>query len=342
MTVPSMADSLAVLLLQAADNGRGPMLFGDSLARARAQAAPFMVGGDFPNTYLEFPLIGDPFLDVTVLYKDLDPGVTVDSPAAEGSEAMLAFQAEAYERFEDVNCGFELDTKAPELPRAAIHFQPRKHRELVAPFCEAIGEPERAQTYLDFNERLPEGWELSFFGLFRGRPGGAMRVCGYLPADVKEACVQDPGYIGKTFDEIGFSAYDEHMLSQVSQLMRVTPGGIDFQFDVYPDGHLSEVFAIDAQFGIEQPEAVMTSFTDGPGAAVMRQLQDWGVADGRWRLGAEAAFARALPVVLEDGSVGRFAFTLMPQWVKARWINGVLQPSKLYLLGHAGLLGDER
>jgi hypothetical protein len=28
----------------------------------------------------------------------------------------------------------------------------------------------------------------------------------------------------------------------------------------------------------------------------------------------------------------------MPQWVKARWIDGVLQPAKLYHIASAGLL----
>ena len=39
-----------------------------------------------------------------------------------------------------------------------------------------------------------------------------------------------------------------------------------------------------------------------------------------------------------DGSTGRYAFTLMPQWVKARWTAGVLQPSKLYHFANACLL----
>ena len=56
------------------------------------------------------------------------------------------------------------------------------------------------------------------------------------------------------------------------------------------------------------------------------------------RIGGDAAFARSMNVRLEDGSTGRFAFTLMPQWVKARWTAGVLQPSKLYHFANACLL----
>jgi hypothetical protein len=60
---------------------------------------------------------------------------------------------------------------------------------------------------------------------------------------------------------------------------------------------------------------VQRAFTQGLVSSVMEQLQNWGVADGRWKLAAQSAFERAIPVVREDGSIGRFALTLMPQWV---------------------------
>lgn len=74
MWKPTHEDSLQVLLLQAADEGRGEVLFGESLKRVAREAAPFLVGRRFPSIYLECPLSGDPFLDITVLYTILEPG----------------------------------------------------------------------------------------------------------------------------------------------------------------------------------------------------------------------------------------------------------------------------
>ena len=155
MRAPSNATALEVLLLQAADDGRGARLFGPSLERARVACRPFMAVEEFPDVYLEFPLAGDPFLDITLLYGELGPGTRIDSPAAAGSEPMLDWCAGVQRDYDDVCCGFELDTKNEQLPAAAVHFQPRAHLELVAPFCEAIGEPERARLYLDLNDRMP-------------------------------------------------------------------------------------------------------------------------------------------------------------------------------------------
>lgn len=338
MKCPSFADSFEVLCLQAADDGRANVLFGDSLQRARTALRPFMVGNTFPDVYMEFPLIGEPFLDVTVLYGELDANTRILSPAASGTEVMLDWYAEASAGHANISCGFELDTKERDCPAAAVHFQPRTNIELVVPFCEAIGEPQRAPLYLDMAARMPEGWPLSFFGLFRGRPKSPLRVCGYLAHEEREACAKDPKHLKAMFDAIGFSAYDEEMLAQASELMATTPGLVDFQFDVYDDGLLGTTFALDAQFAIEQPEAVVASFSDGGGAQVMNLLEQWGAADSRWQLGSQAAFARAIPVERDDGSIGNYAFTLIPQWTKARWKDAVLQPAKLYLLGSAGFL----
>lgn len=338
MKVLSHSVAYQVLVLQAADEGRGPVLFGESVARALDAPLPFLVSEEFPSIYLEHPLIGEPFLDVTVLYGKAARGTRIASPAAGDHAAVFDWFAEMCERYEDISFGFELDIKEEPLPAAAIHFQPRKQVELVRPFCENVGEPARADLYLDLAGRMPEGWPLSFFGLFRGRPGAPLRVCGYLAHAEQEACGRDPSRLATAFESIGFHAYDDAMLDQVAALMAAAPGSVDFQFDVYPDGELGSVFAIDAQFGIEQPEAVRATFETGPGADVMGLLQGWGAADGRWKLAIESAFARALPVELDDGRTGRYALTLMPQWVKARWKDATLQPAKLYHHAYALML----
>lgn len=334
----SHADAFEVLCLQAADEGRGEVLFGDSLARARKEARPFMVGEEFPSVYLEFPLVGEPFLDVTVLYGALSEGTRIDSPAAAGTDGLLDWFSGPASDNDDVSCGFELDTKHAELPAAAIHFQPRRCTDFVRPFCEAIGEPERADLYLDMVNRMPPDWPLSFFGLFRGRPGSPMRVCGYLGEHVTKACGDDSSCVAQVFDRVGFAAYDTRMLEQVSEAMRVAPGTVDFQFDVFPDGSLGTTFALDIQFEIKQPKVVRASFGEGPAGRVMRLLQTWGLADERWRLVPQASFARSLPMALKDGSLGKYAFTLMPQWVKVRWTDCELQPSKLYHLARTSVL----
>lgn len=337
MTI-SYPEAFEVLCLQASDDGRGEVLFGESLQRARRSVPPFLVGSRFPSVYLECPLVGTPFLDVTVLYDTISHGQRVSSNAATGSDALFDWFAGVCETHDGISFGFELDTKHEELPQAAVHFQPRWHAELVEPFCAAAGEGERAALYLDLAERMPRGWLLSFFGMFRGRSGSSLRVCGYHGNEQRQACAESTSHVAEVFDSIGFAAYDDVMLRQISELMALAPGQTDFQFDVLSDGSLGSTFSIDVRFAIEQPRLVRASFEKGPVSQVMRYLQAHDVVDDRYRLAAEAAFARALPLLDDGGAQCVYTFTLMPQWVKVRWTDGELQPSKLYFLGSAGPL----
>ena len=341
MQKPTFADAFQVLLLQLATDGRDKLLLGDSIARVQKACPPFLIGEEFPSVYLEFPFLGEPFLDVTILYNKLAAGERIDSTAAAGTQPILDWFASVCDASGKISMGFELDTKNPVLAQAGVHFQPREKVELVEPFCTAAGEPGRARLYLEQAERMPDGWPLSFFGMFRGRPDSPLRACGYLDNSEKEACASDPNHLACAFDAIGFSSYDEAMLKDICKIMSEAPDCVDFQFDILADGSLSDIFAIDVQFGIEQPAAICESFATGPIAKVMELLESMGAADERWHYAADAAFARALPMQRDDGTIGRFSFTLMPQWLKVRWKAGVLQPAKLYYLGNASFINNE-
>ena len=338
MRALSYEDAYQVLLLQAADEGRGPILFGDSFDRARMVPLPFLVGESFPDVYLEFPLLGDPYLDVTLLYNDLQVGTRVDSPLAGDHGAMFDWFAQASKAQSGLCCGFELDTSNPQTPEAAVHFQPREATSFVRPFFDALGEPERGMLYERQAARMPKGWSLAFCGMFRRRENAPLRVCGYMDKAQQDACASSGECLEQAFRCVGFTAYTSSMLEQVQRLLALVPEGVDFQFDVYPDGSLGDVFAIDAQFQIKQPHVVNEMFETGAPGRVMRQLEEWGIADGRWRQGVQATFARALPIELPQGGMGRYALTVMPQWVKVRWTKGVLQPSKLYLCAQGTVL----
>lgn len=338
MKVPTHAQAFQALLMLAAADGRAETLFGNSLERAMEEVPPFLVGKTFPNVYLEHPLVGDPFLDVTILFSSIEAGTRIASPAVGNHGALIDWYASIHDQNEDISFGFELDTSAASMSQATIHFQPRTHRDLVRPFCELVDEPDRAGLYLSLANRMPKQWSLSYFGLFRGRTASPLRVCGYLSEHEKTACANDPSHLAAVFDEVGFLAYDDAMLRQVATLMDAAPSLVDFQLDVYPNGHIGDTLAIEVRFDVEQPSVVLSSFDAGKGARVMRLLEEWGVADGRWRQATCATFARAINVEDKDAVRRQLALTLMPQWAKVRWTDRKLQPAKLYHLASAGLL----
>ena len=330
--------ALQMLLLHAASAGRGELLFGECLERVKKILPDFVNPGDlddFPDLYLEFPLLGDPFLDVTVLYTNIPDDALIASPLAAGTEQMMAWLAQVKNKYPDVCGGFEIDTKHTSRVTAAVHFQPREHTELAEEFCEIIGEQQYGQLYVKTVGHMPEDLKLSYFGLFKGRPGSPLRVGGYMNREQTTSCADDTDNLIRLFGAAGFTAYDEPMIREISSVLAVSPGTVDFQFDIYPDGSVGDSFAIGTSFAIQQREAILASFYDreGSGAKYFDLLQKWGIADARRKKGLEAVFTGALPM-----KEGALTFSVFPQWFKVRWTGRKLQPAKMYLLAKAGYI----
>ena len=340
MKIPSNSLCCRTLFLQAADEGRGPVLFGENWERSREAVIPFVEGVPFPDVYLEFPLAGEPFLDTTVLLKKIPAGTRFSSPAAAGTEAILDWYAKARAENDGISFGYELDGDNP--GPGAIHFQSYSQYRLAGEFCEAAGEPEVGRLYQDLAGRMPEGWPLAFLGMFRGRPGSPLRVCGYVDGDEKKRCAEDPSRMEAVFRQLGFTAYDAPMIRQLTAVLAAAPEAVDFQLDVYPDGRLGDTFSVDAGFRTMRQQDALDSFDSGAYAKIMGMLEEWGAADSRWKLAAGMCFSRGIPVVDEEGADRLLALVISPNWTKARWRGGALQPSKLYCLVHAELLDPEK
>ncbi|MBR4571680.1 MAG: hypothetical protein IKO19_13560 [Candidatus Riflebacteria bacterium] len=335
MIEPNYKDLFDILCSFAASEGRGPKLFGEDVLRLSEKITPFLIGPSFPNIYLEFPLIGKPFLDATILYNDIESGTRIISTVAGDCSTLLDWYAEVRKKHQNISFGFELDTDAPENTQAAIHFQPRRSVELVEPFCKIIGEEERGKLYLEVLKKMPAGWPLSFFGIFRGRKNAPLRVCGYIDDNIASDVSKEPMKIKAVFDKIGFKDYDNHMLEQISKIILLSYRGIDFQFDVYPDGSFGDTFALDVELKERASKHISKAFENGVSAELMNILKSWGIADERTSMLKDLGLSRFIKITSKDNTEAKFGFTLSPDWIKIRWKKSQLQPSKCYSVMNA-------
>ena len=46
---------------------------------------------------------------------------------------------------------------------------------------------------VDKAARMPEGWSLAFVGVFRGRSGSPLRICGYMSDEEQSAGIRPDG-----------------------------------------------------------------------------------------------------------------------------------------------------
>lgn len=332
---PSQMTVFDALYSIAAGDGRGEALFGNSFSIARDVYERTLIGDEYPDAYLEFPLLGSPGFDLLSIYSNVKTGSRFAPGSGFGYQAMFDWFSSICELRVGASCGIELDTSTGETERAGVYLQYRKRPDLIAPFLDSIGEKARTESFLAVANRMPEDWPPAYVGLFPGRPGTPLRIGGYLGSAAQKACAGDPALLAAQFDQIGFSAYDGEMLSRCCVFLSLAPA-VDFQFDIMPDGTLSDVFGLSLSFNNTSPRQAHACMENGYGAQICRTLQEWGLADDRWKLIAGAAFGRHVPFAREDGSQGRFALCCLFNYAKVKFAGAVAQPSKFYLRLSAG------
>ncbi len=333
---PTQMQTFDALYVLASRDGRDERLFGNSIELARPAYERSLLGKGYPSAYLEFPLMGEPGFDLLTVHGTVEPGDSFAPGAGFGYQPLFDWFA-GIEKLGAISCGIEVDTGDGETERAGAYLQYRRRSELVAPFLQVVGESRRTEGYLDLCARMPSGWPPSYVGLFPGRAGTPLRIGGYMDVEAKEACVKDPQELAAAFETIGFSAYDNQMLARCSKFMQLAPS-VDFQFDIMEDGGIGDTFGLSLSFNDTTPRKAYECMSNGYGARIMELLQDWHLADERWKLIANCAFARHVPFSDEDGHERRLALIIRFNYAKVKFTRGVAQPAKFYLVLTSGEL----
>lgn len=325
----------------ASRDGREEALFGDCIKLARPAYERTLIGSGYPSAYLEFPLLGRPCFDLLSVHARVAPGSCFAPGAGFGQQRMFDWFATLDSEAGKVSCGLEVDCSLGETERAGVYLQQRRHAELVKPFLESVGEGERAMGYEEVRSRMPVGWSPSYVGLFPGREGTPLRIGGYVGDAARRNCAENPQELARAFRAIGFAAYDASMLERCAAVMAIAPS-VDFQFDILADGTLGETFGLSLSFNEVRPREARDCMDRGNGARLMSRLEQWGLADERWRLVAGAAFARSVRYLRDDGGMGCVAMCVLLNYAKIKFRQGVAQPAKFYLILKSAELEEAR
>ena len=332
--VLSMIDQMQVfdaIYTLASRDGCGMALFGDCFEQARNFYRRTLIGSEFPAIYFEFPLLGEPKLDLLVGYGHVEQGARFQDGCGFGHQQMFDWFSGVCGRYQNLGCGMEHDLSTGKTDAAGVYLQYHKDHELVAPFLESIGEKERVDCWLDVTGRLGEGWKPSYVGLFPGRKGLPMRIGGYMNRGELSRCAGDPAYLRDQFLRAGFSAFDDFMIERCCEFMRFTTP-MDYQFDIMPDGCLGDTFGLSLSLNEIRPRMARESMESGYCAGVMNALEAWGLVDERWKMLAGVPFARHVSYLRDDGSAGRLALSIRFNHAKVKFKGCKAQPAKFYLV----------
>lgn len=336
MNRPTPIESFDILYNLCSKDGRESVLFGNSVALVRPVVEKCLIGDDYPLFYVEFPLLGTPCFDVLTIYGELTPNVQFAPGCGFGYQEM-------YNWFSNLpsghgtSCAIEMDTGSGETQHAGVYFQYRGKTGLIAPFLKSVGEEKRLSSYMDMLKRLPDGMPPAYIGLFPGREGSPMRIGGYMDRRLIPEIAERPALLGECFDSVGFRAYDESMLEYCREIFALAPG-VDFQFDIFPDGSLGDVFGLSFSFNEILPRQAEECMKSGLGAKFMTLLEHRGLTDDRWKMIAGAALGKGMPFERSDGSFAILGIVVRFNYAKIKFKAGKAISAKFYLSMQTGEL----
>ena len=314
-----------ILYALAARGGRQEVLFGDSIQYARPAFARSCPGEAFPELWFELPLLGDPWFDLHVLTDSttIDAETPFSDENTGGYPNLFAWFATA----PDVRqLALSYDSGSGNITQPAIQLLVRNACAHV-PFLERAGGPDYAAAYRAFEQRLPDTWFPCYTGVHPSRDDAFVRVECIPRAETQSAYAADAGLLEAHLRQAGLSDLGDMLVSRCQTLAQA-PLQLEFQFDVLLDGTLGDTFGASVRFAPPIRENDHLPFSlEGPVGELMQQVEDWGLADGRWRLLADTTFSKRISRQDEAVTVANY-----PAFLKLRWRAGAPLDAKTYLI----------
>lgn len=318
-----------VLYSLAARDGRERALFGTCYPLSCEALARSLVADAFPELWFEVPLAGEPWFDLHAL------------ATRESILHQTSFSAdtcggcpEAFEWFAtgDAKNGRQLalsyDVSAGDIDHPAVQLLlSRDSVDTTCGFLRAVGRSDAEDAYRSFHERLPRRWFACYTGVFPRRPQVGLRVECIPSRDLQRAYGDDVSLFEAHLRQVGLPNLSDGLLERC-QLLARTPFQFEFQFDVGPDGTVGPTLGASVRFAPPSSSVGYQPFDEeGPAGDLMAQVEDWGLADVRWRLLAKTSFAVRLK---RDGESA--VLISYPAGLKLRWHAGQPLDAKAYLI----------
>ena len=311
----------------AAAKGRGKILFGPHALRGREAFIRSVPGKRFPELWFELPLAGDPWFDLHVLTAngDLSAGETPAEESCGGYAGAFRWFAAA-RNVRQLALSWDLNAGDP--PAAAIQLLlANRDEETACEFLRAAGKADAVPAYRAFLRRMPPEWFACYLGVFPSRPGHHLRVECIPTKSLQQAYARDPSLLKSHLSQVGFTQFGSTILPRC-QSLAAAPFQFEFQFDIDANGSAGSTLGASLRFALNDGTDSIQAFrTNGAAGILMAGIQEWGLADDRWRLLEDTAFAQRVT----RGSESCLLYCA-PVFVKLRWRAGEPLDAKAYLM----------
>ena len=303
-------------------------MFGGSAELAREAFSRSLAGDAFPELWFELPLAGEPWFDLHALAacEDLSPDGEFAPERTGGHPEVFAWFARQGRGARQLALSWDIGSGAFGEPAVQLLVR-EDDPDLTCGFLEAAGRADAMDAYRAFWERIPQGWFACYAGVFPGRLGRNVRVECIPDRELQLAYADDSALVEEHLRRVGLGEAAA-VAAPRCQMLAGEPFQFEFQFDVDERGMAGDTFSASARFASPADGGVCEPFdVDGAAGDLMRQVEAWGLADGRWRELAGTMFAQR--VTCGDEACVVYCY---PAFLKLRWRDGAPLDAKAYLI----------
>ena len=320
-----------IIYALAACGGREDALFGRCFPASRVAFARSLPGDAYPELWFELPLAGEPWFDVHALAarESLDAQEVFTADVCGGVPEVFEWFAAQGPDARQLALSWDVGSGAIESPAVQL-LKRTRNIQMTCNFLEVAGRPDAIRAYRAFEEALPQGWFACYAGVFPARTVPFLRVECIPDLDLQRSYANDPGLLAEHLRKVGLIDCGDMLLQRCRELAE-TPFRLEFQFDVTPEGVAGPTFSASLRFSKPSDSGMSASFdADGAAGDLMLRVQEWGLADDRWRLLENTVFSKRLKAGGKECLIWCY-----PAFLKLRWRGGEPIDAKAYLIAGA-------
>ena len=317
-----------IIYALAARSGRDAALFGDCAPLALEAFERSLAGDGFPELWFELPLAGAPWFDLHALTarEDLRPDTVLTPETTGGYPEVFSWFAAQDRAVRQLALSWDVSSGNIEHPAVQLLVK-EANAAVTCEFLEVAGRSDAQEAYRVFLERLPRNWFACYTGVFPERTVPFLRVECVLDTSLQKAYAEDATLLQKHLSQTGLAPLSDSILTRCQHLAK-TPFRLEFQFDVNKDGLAGSTFSASVRFASSPGKTSWGCFDpDAEAGILMQRIEEWGLADERWRLLADTAFANQITFSGESALIYCF-----PAFIKLRWRDGEPVDAKTYLM----------
>lgn len=321
-----------IIYALAARDGREQALFGPSVPLAREAFSRSLPTDAFPELWFELPLAGAPWFDLHALASrtDFAPGSQPAPGICGGYPEVFSWFAGEERGVRQLALSWDVGTGALAGPAVQLLVK-TGDVQVTCDFLAAAGRADAAPGYRSFVKRMPLGWFACYAGVFPQRPGHNLRVECIPSCSLQRAYAENPPLLEEHLAQVGVRSFGDTLLPRC-QILADSPFQLEFQFDVSPEGTAGDTFGASVRFAATAEDGDVPFEPDGAAGGLMRDIEQWGLADDRWHLLAKTAFAQRASFAGQSVVISCY-----PAFVKLRWRDGEPVDAKAYLIAEAKL-----